>query len=72
MVRILTTIDQIVSKVCDITNNMRHHFEAVESKLIENEPYKRSQKRLAAPGSQDNIYGINFSGGRVSSRVYLR
>ena len=50
---------------------MRHDFEAVEITLIEVYPYNRSQKLPSGPRKQDNIYGIESSGWRVSSGVDL-
>ena len=56
---------------CANTNNMCHNFEAAASALIEAEPYKRDQKLPSGPGRQVNISGVDFSGGRGSSGLYL-
>ena len=58
--------------VCTNTNNMRHDYEAVSSMLIEVLSYKRAQKLPYSPGRQANISGVDFSGGRGSSGIYLR
>ena len=40
--------------------------------FIEVEPYKKDHKLPSGPGSQYNIYGVDFSVGRGSSGVVLR
>ena len=53
------------------TNNARHDFESAISKLIEVDPYKRYQELPCVPGSRSSISDVDFSGGRVSSRLYI-